>query len=114
MSTEELVWGKIYSLNDYQAAALSFRLDSADERYALDNLVGEVGELFSLLAKAKRDGRQYDHELKLKKELGDILWHVAAIAADNGWTLEHLANSNIHKLSSRKDNNTLQGSGDNR
>jgi len=114
MSENDLVWGKIYSLNDYQAAAVSFRMETADERYALDNLVGEVGELFSLLAKARRDGTKFDHDLKFKKELGDILWHVAAIAADKGWTLEHVANSNIHKLSSRKQNNTLQGSGDDR
>lgn len=105
-------WGKAHSLNDYQAAAMAVRLDSADADYALKGLVGEVGELFSLLAKARRDGAKPDHDILIKKELGDILWFVAAIAADNGYTLEHIANSNIVKLYARKENNTLQGSGD--
>jgi len=102
----------VYLLNDYQAAAMGVRLDSADDRYALDGLVGEVGELFSLLAKARRDGEKPDHSLLLKKELGDVFWFLAAIATDNGWTLSDIANSNIMKLYKRKANNTLQGSGD--
>ena len=101
-------------INQYQAEAMGLRLESADELYAQLGLVGEVGELFSLLAKARRDGRKYDHELLLKKELGDILWFVAAIAADNGYTLSDIAYSNLSKLHARKSNNTLQGSGDNR
>ena len=104
----------ISELNDYQAAAMGVRLESADERYALDGLVGEVGEIFSLLAKARRDGKKDDHELMVKKELGDVLWFIAAIAADNGYTLSDIANSNIAKLYKRKENGTLQGSGDNR
>lgn len=112
MSNSELGWGIVDSLNDYQAAAMGVRIESADEQYAVLGLVGEVGELFSLLAKARRDGRKDDHDLMLKKELGDILWFVAAIAADNGYSLEDVANSNVVKLYTRKENNTLQGSGD--
>ena len=102
------------TLNEYQAEAMSYRLESADPLYAEYGLTGEVGEFFSLLAKARRDGRKFDHELQVKKELGDILWFIAAIAADNGYTLEQIANGNLSKLNSRKSNNTLQGSGDNR
>ena len=101
-------------LNDYQAEAMSFRLPSACEKYALLNLTGEVGELNSLLAKALRDGPKFDIELNIKKELGDILWCLSAVAADNGFTLEEIARSNINKLSGRKKDNTLQGSGDER
>ena len=104
----------IYTLNDYQAKALSFRMESANEQYAVENLAGEVGELFSLRAKAIRDGRKPDYERNVKKELGDILWSVAAVAADNGFTLADVANGNIFKLSKRKDDGTIQGSGDNR
>ena len=102
------------TVNEYQAEAMSFRLESADTLYAEYGLVGEVGELFSLLAKARRDGRQYDHDMQVKKELGDILWFVAAIAADNGYTLQQIADKNLSKLYARKSNNTLRGSGDNR
>jgi NTP pyrophosphatase (non-canonical NTP hydrolase) len=55
-----------------------------------------------------------DYDQNVKKELGDILWNVAAVALDHGYTLEDIAAGNIVKLSGRKDNNTIQGSGDNR
>lgn len=103
-----------YTLNDYQAKAMSFRFESANEAYAMFGLAGEVGELFSLLAKGIRDGKKVDHEFNVKKELGDTLWFIAAIAADNGWTLEDVAESNIYKLSSRAERGTLSGSGDDR
>lgn len=102
------------NLNDYQAEAMSFRLETATPLYALLNLAGEVGELNSLLAKSIRDGVKTDHQLNIRKELGDILWSVAAVAIDNGFTLEEVAMGNIAKLSQRKTNNTLQGSGDER
>ena len=107
--TEELT-----TLNDYQAAAMGVRLPSADDLYAKFGIVGELGELMSLLAKARRDGTKFDHDLNVKKELGDLLWFVAAIAADHGFTLQEIAQSNIFKLYARRDNGTLQGSGDNR
>lgn len=100
------------SLNDYQVDAMEVRLPSANETYALYGMVGEIGELFSHLAKAIRDGRKAEHELLIKKELGDVLWFVAAVAADNGYTLEDIAQSNLVKLYTRKEKGTLQGSGD--
>ena len=103
-----------YHLDEYQVQASELRLPSATPDYAVLGLVGEVGELFGLMAKAVRDGRKFDHEQNVKKELGDILWFVSAIAEDNGFTLEEIARSNINKLQDRKSRNVLQGSGDNR
>lgn len=102
------------TLNEYQNMAMSFRLSTATEDYALFNLGAEVGEVLSLRAKALRDGKKFDYDQNIKKELGDVLWHVAAIAIDNGFSLEDVAMSNISKLSLRKANNTIQGSGDDR
>jgi NTP pyrophosphatase (non-canonical NTP hydrolase) len=102
------------NLNEYQAQAMSVRLESANDLYAKFGIVGELGELFSFLAKAIRDGRTPEYEQLIKKELGDIQWFIAAIAADHGWTLEDIAQSNLNKLFSRRDRGTLQGSGDNR
>ena len=102
------------SLNEYQSKASEVRLPSATPMYALFGLSGEVGELHSLIAKAIRDGRTYSYDQNIKKELGDVLWFVAAIAADHGLTLEDVALSNIQKLFDRKDRGTLQGSGDDR
>lgn len=100
-------------LTAYQRDALSFRLPGACEAYAILGLPGEVGELLGYMAKCLRDGKREDYA-NIKKELGDILWFVAAIADDYGFTLADVAQGNIDKLSGRKDRGTLQGSGDDR
>lgn len=95
---------------------MGFRLPSADADYAMLNLSGEVGELHSLMAKAIRDD-VHDKAaffFNISKELGDILWHVAAIADDFGFSLEDIAVGNVDKLASRKERKVLQGSGDHR
>lgn len=100
-------------LFDYQRQAMTYRLPSADKQYALLGLVGEVGELYGYLAKGIRDGYELNETL-VRKELGDILWFVAAIAADCGFGLDEIATLNLHKLNNRQNNNTIQGSGDDR
>jgi NTP pyrophosphatase (non-canonical NTP hydrolase) len=104
----------IMSANEYQNFCESIRLESANDTYTVLNLSGEVGELHSLLAKARRDGRKFDYEQNIKKELGDIMWSVAIIALDNGWALQDVIDGNVSKLSKRKVEGTLQGSGDDR
>lgn len=99
----------------YQIDAMSFRLPSSDATYALFNLPGEVGELMSLEAKLIRDGGNITiHRDSVTKELGDILWCVAAIAADYSIDLQTVAEVNIHKLNHRKSKGTISGSGDER
>ena len=101
------------TLNEYQAQAMSFRLPDADDIYALINLSAEVGELHGHIAKAMRDGGVINSQTVLK-ELGDILWHVAAIAEDCNFTLAEVAEGNLSKLTGRLHRGTLQGSGDER
>lgn len=103
-----------YDLDQYQNDAMVFRLDTADHFYALMNLSGEVGELHSLLAKAVRDGEKEGHMANIKKELGDILWCLAAIASDYNMSLSSIADGNIRKLDKRLRENAITGSGDNR
>lgn len=101
--------------NDYEFYSQKHRLLSAyDPTYPLFNLAGEVGELLSLEAKAVRDGMKDDHAVNVKKELGDILWMITAIAQDYDLTLQEVAQANIDKLNDRAARNKLQGSGDNR
>lgn len=102
------------NFSQYQAQAMSFRKLSADATYALLNLPGEVGELLSLEAKARRDGPKEDFLVQAKKELGDIMWCLAAVAEDFGFDLEDIAQTNIDKLTGRKERGTLDGSGDDR
>lgn len=103
-----------FSFNEYQQFCQSVRLPTATPEYCVLNLAGETGELCSLLAKAIRDGAKFDHQQNIKKELGDVLWSIATIALDNGFTLQEIAEGNINKLTKRVEDDTLQGSGDNR
>lgn len=101
-------------INDYQHEAMSFRLESADEAYALFGLVGELGELYGFIAKVVRDGPKENQQEYVKKELGDILWFLAAIAYDHGLQMDEIAIQNLQKLRSRKERGVIQGSGDDR
>ena len=100
--------------NDYQEKVLQFRTEKADEMYALVGLSGEVGELHSLVAKAIRDGvkDEAEFEANVKKELGDILWFIAAIADDFETSLDEIAQGNYYKLKSRFERKVIGGSGD--
>lgn len=112
MSETTIQKSNTLSLNDYQIDAMGVRLPSASPEYAMLGLPAEVGELLGHVAKAIRDGRKMEHDLLIKKELGDCLWFIAAIAADYGYTLEDIASSNLYKLYGRRDRGVLQGSGD--
>ena len=102
--------------NEFQDLAMSTRLESANLLYALMGLVGEVGEVYSLLAKGIRDGVEDEEAFrdKVKKELGDVLWFVAAICEDMDYTMDECAEAVVKKLKDRKERGVLKGSGDNR
>lgn len=102
--------------NDYQDKVLQFRTKTADEMYAVIGLSGEVGELHSVIAKAIRDGvkDEVEFEKNVKKELGDILWFIAAIADDFETSLEEIAQGNYYKLKDRMERNVIGGSGNER
>lgn len=102
-------------MNSYQIQAMSFRTATADEAYALLNLAAEAGEVLGKVAKHIRDGGDEEAlRQNIKKELGDVMWMVAAVAADFDLTLSEVCEHNIEKLNSRKERNVITGSGDNR
>ena len=102
--------------NEFQDLAMSTRLESANLLYVLMGLVGEVGEVYSLLAKGIRDGVEDEEAFKdkVKKELGDVLWFVAAICEDMDYTMDECAEAVVKKLKDRKERGVLGGSGDER
>jgi len=101
------------NLDQYQRSAMTFRLPAADREYALLNLAAEAGEVAGKAAKYRRDGGDVEqYNIDIKKELGDVLWQVAAVAKDHGWILSQVAEHNLEKLASRQKRNVLQGSGD--
>lgn len=85
--------------------------------YPVLGLVGEAGEVAEKVKKVLRDkGGKLDEETKeeIVKELGDVLWYISNLATELGLSLQVTAEKNIEKLQSRKQRETLHGSGDNR
>lgn len=114
----------------YQEAIKQFYIFDPDDQlqYCLLNLPGEVGELCSLFAKFTRDFPQKTYESvvlgeaeytenvlpKVEKELGDIFFMLACTCDALGFDSSQILEANLEKLSSRKERNTIQGSGDDR
>lgn len=121
-------------LNEYQNKAMATCLPTCDNvSYMLMNLVGEVGELASKIAKDIRKGnvvigRGIDNDLvplmpfdewmerqeEYKKEAGDIVWQIAGFCHTMGWDLEDVGLGNLEKLADRKRRDKIDGEGDNR
>lgn len=101
--------------NEYQDSAMKFRKPTADNVYAVLGLMEEAGEVLGKFSKARRDGFNAEKfKEDVVKELGDVLWMVAAIADDVGVHLDDVAYTNISKLTDRKNRQVIGGSGDNR
>lgn len=126
-------------LNEYQKQAMTTCMPSCENfSYMMLNLVGEVGEFASKVAKAIRKEQAQiggfvdmgispknalsfnefptciEQEEELKKEAGDILWQLSGLCYVMGWNLENVAQMNLDKLASRKVRNVIDGNGDNR
>ena len=126
------------TLNEYQNKAMTTCMPSSENfTYMFLNLVGEVGEFASKVAKAIRKERvaigwkettkeadennlfptcsfsewkEMDEELK--KEAGDILWQLSGLCSVMGWSLDDIAQMNLDKLAARKEAGTIDGNGD--
>lgn len=114
MSNEFEIPEEDMTFDEYQSLAVSTAI--YDPKYSIMypalGLTGEAGEVAEKIKKYLRDGK-LDHN-EVAKELGDVLWYIAALARDLGFTLGYVAHANIDKLKSRRDRSRLQGSGDNR
>lgn len=117
----------IDALDRYQVDAYSFatyphellkaeRPSTVDKlSYAVLGLAGEAGELSNKMKKVFRDdGSTLTQERReqLAAELGDVLWYVAAVANEMGYSLSVIAEANLMKLGGRKVAGTLGGQGD--
>ena len=92
-------------------------------------LTGEAGEVADKIKKLYRDTPEKLEKLRhhkvlsddtplivnnLAKELGDVLWYIAAIAEELSLDLATIMEMNYDKLQKRVKTGTIQGSGDNR
>lgn len=121
------------TLNEYQELAMKTCMQSCDNfSYMMLNLVGEVGELASKVAKDIRKRQvtigdlendltpemPYDEwharDAEYMHEAGDILWQLAGLCKVMGWKLDDVAQKNLDKLASRKQRGVIDGDGDNR
>lgn len=122
------------TLNEYQKAAMTTCMPTSNNfTYMMLNLVGEVGEFASKVAKHIRKGKAYiggpddafpndlcfdqlreNDDAELKKEAGDIMWQISGLCTVMGWDLESVCHMNLDKLASRQQRNVIDGDGDNR
>jgi NTP pyrophosphatase (non-canonical NTP hydrolase) len=107
------------NFDEYQKQAITTKMypEGLAIPYVTLGLVGEAGEVAEKIKKVIRDENGVVSEEKKKeltKELGDVLWYIAAMADELGVPLSEIAKQNIEKLQSRKERGKLQGSGDNR
>ncbi len=89
--------------------------------YPALGLAGETGEVVEKVKKLIRDQNITDagevseeKRAEIAKEMGDVLWYLAQLSTEFGFTFDEVAQKNIEKLTSRKERGVLHGSGDNR
>lgn len=86
--------------------------------YLIPTLTAEAGEVAGKWAKWKRDSNNLGMTRELRDEIvtecGDVLWTLARITEDLGFSLSDVADLNIRKLQDRQQRGTLKGSGDDR
>ena len=110
------------NLSDYQRLADRTALYPGRDEPTLSiypalGLAGEAGEVCEHFKKTLRDdgGQLTDsRRAALEKELGDVLWYVAAIATELQLDLADVAQKNLEKLASRQQRGVIQGDGDDR
>jgi NTP pyrophosphatase (non-canonical NTP hydrolase) len=96
-----------YQANAKQTALYPNRLKNLE--YPTLGLAGEAGEVANIVKKIQRDfGGEITDEvrLKLKDELGDVLWYISACADELGLTLTEIAEFNVEKLAKRHNRQT--------
>lgn len=113
-------------LKEYQERAMTTCMPSSNNfSYMFLNLVGEIGEFASKVAKfIRKDKAGIENDIlmmcgchtndveELKKEAGDILWQLSGLCTVMGWSLEDVAQQNLDKLAARKAVGTIDGNGD--
>lgn len=116
------------TFEEYQAAAFKTAMNPTLDHLAF-GLLEEAGEIAGILKRFHRGDEDYietynadNPELisvpsflaydKLESELGDVLWHLAALCEFLSIDLEDVAKANIEKLKDRMERGVIKGGGD--
>jgi len=108
------------TFNEYQLKAKETALYpnlGKNPYYPALGLSGEAGEIANKIKKIMRDKNDIisdEDRDDIKKELGDVLWYVAAVADEFGLKMGEIAEKNYEKLKKRLEEGKIQGNGDNR
>lgn len=60
----------------------------------------EAGELLDAVKKGMYYGKPMDY-VNIREEIGDLLWYMALIIDEMGWSFEQIMEENINKLKTR-------------
>ena len=107
------------TFDEYQEAAVKTAVYPERERvtYPALGLAGEAGEVANQVKKILRDD-DYDitneRREAIRKEIGGVMWYVAALCTDLNLNLGDVCRENIEILASRQERGTIKGGGDNR
>ena len=86
--------------DEYQAAVIrTMNGEGGIPNWAM-GLAGEAGEAVDLLKKHVYHGHPLD-PLVVEKELGDVLWYVAALCVELDLSLSEVMEANVAKLRAR-------------
>jgi NTP pyrophosphatase (non-canonical NTP hydrolase) len=100
--------------NEYQKLAQQTAIYT-DPMYPVTSLMIEAAEAADLFVKPLLRGDDVEiDKVKVVSELGDVLWNLANMAADQGLKLEDIAIFNVEKLRSRQARGVIKGSGGDR
>lgn len=107
------------TFNEYQKQATRTAIYSDFNRitYPAMGVANEAGEVIGKVKKVIRDNDGVfleEHKHAIAKEMGDVLWYLAALADDIGVPLAAIAQWNLDKLEDRANRGVIGGSGDDR
>jgi len=107
------------TFNDYQNNAVQTAIYGTGQSiiYPALGLANEAGEVLGKIKKVLRDKDGiFDDETnkEIGKEIGDVLWYIAALSRDLNLSMDKIAEENILKLLDRQKRGVIQGSGDER
>lgn len=108
----------VCGMDDYQqraGATAVYKDIGKNPAYPALGLAEEAGEVVGKIKRMYRDDCPFmETREKVKAELGDVLWYVAAIANEFQLSLNDIAEANLEKVLDRSRRGVLKGSGDNR
>lgn len=109
------------TLDEYQAGAeATFIVEKSKMEYLILGLLSESGEVADKFKKLIRDREgdindlTYDDRVAVGKEIGDVLWYTAVLAAQLHFDMSSIAEMNLRKLDRRMQMDLIKGSGDDR